>query len=206
MGAHPLRNAAVGAVVLLMLLGGLSACLRTQLRGWAEPPMASGPWQPSASAQWRDQVTGEADVYLLDAFVTKAETVDWLHSIGRRVVCQIDAGVWYPGSPDAARFSPRLLGVDVAGGDGGQGRWLDIRQRTALQPVLRDRVTLCRDKGFDAVASGHLDAYAQQSGFTLTESDQLSYIAELAGLVHAAGLKLGAAHGVTGADFTAPVA
>jgi hypothetical protein len=203
MGAHPLRNAAIGAITLLMLLGGLSACLRTQLKGWAEPPMAAGPWQPADTALWRDQVTGEADVYLLDAFTTNAETVDWLHSIGRRVVCRIDAGVWDPATPDAARVPPRLLGSSIDGVH--SGRWLDIRQRAVLQPVLRDRVALCRDKGFDAVAAGHLDAYGHPTGFQVTESDQQSYVSQLAVLVHAAGMRLGAAQGVTGADFTAPV-
>jgi hypothetical protein len=51
--------------------------------------------------------------------------------------------------PDARRFPQAVLGRPLDGWP--DERWLDIRRRDLLAPVLLPRLDECRAKGFDAV-------------------------------------------------------
>ena len=75
-------------------------------------------------------------------------------------------------------------------------RWLDIRQWSALEPILADRFRLCRGKGFQAVLPDDMDGYAHPSGFPLTFDDQLTFNRRIAELARRTGLspEIGRAH------------
>ena len=73
--------------------------------------------------------------------------------------------------------------------DGWAGeRWLDIRNITALAPIMRARLDLCKQKGFDGVEFDNVDGYNNDSGFPLTANDQLQYNIFLANEAHKRGL------------------
>jgi hypothetical protein len=181
----------VGVVLSLALTGGEPACAPPPRQ---VVPVPAASWARSPTPTWQVQLRGEldltvpADVFELDAFSTAAADVDTLHTAGRRVICYVNAGAYEPGRPDSGRFPANALGA--AASRAGE-RWLDIRRWPALQPVLEDRLRLCRGKGFDAVAFDNVDGYAQGSGFPVTYDEQLVFNRRLAALARTLGLSPG---------------
>jgi len=78
-----------------------------------------------------------------------------------------------------------VLGNDYEGWAG--EKWLDIRQISTLAPIMRARLDLCKQKGFDAVEPDNIDGYTNATGFPLTAQDQLDYNIWLANEAHARG-------------------
>jgi hypothetical protein len=157
---------------------------------------SSGWWQPSPGTSWQWQLTDlpvdqafDVDVYDIDLFDNDASTVAALQARGRVVLCYISVGSWEDWRPDADQFPPEVLGNDYEGWPG--EKWLDIRRIDLLAPIMRARLDLCRDKGFDGVEPDNVDGYTNDTGFPLTYQDQLAYNTWLAGEVHARGLSIG---------------
>ncbi|MEZ0094344.1 endo alpha-1,4 polygalactosaminidase [Streptacidiphilus sp. EB129] len=151
-------------------------------------------WQPRPGTSWQWQLTGPVDtgvdaaVYDVDGFDVGAGVVATLHAEGRKVVCYLNAGAYEDFRPDHGRYPSALLGAD----NGWPGeRWLDIRQRALLAPLLSARLDMCRAKGFDAVEPDNVDGYTNDTGFPLTADDQLAFNRMVAGLAHARGLAVG---------------
>jgi hypothetical protein len=136
-------------------------------------------WRPAPTASWQYQLQGEfdpsvlADVYDVDGFEVAADTVAALHARGRRAICYVNVGAWESWRPDADAFPPALLGRPLAGYP--DERWLDIRRLDVLGPLLRARLELCRDKGFDGVEPDNVDGYTHATGFPLTAAAQLRF-------------------------------
>ena len=157
-------------------------------------PSASGRiWIPAPHTTWQWQLTTpvrqsvSAQMFDIDLFDNSASVVAALHRHGRHVICYLDAGTYETYRPDAGRLPPSLLGK--ANGWPGE-RWLDIRQLSVLEPIMRARFSLCRRKGFDGVEADNVDAYANDSGFPLTGGDQLTYNRWLARTAHSFGLSI----------------
>lgn len=90
-----------------------------------------------------------------------------------------------PATP-AVPATPAAPGAPAAG-----TRWLDVRRWDVLRPIVADRLRLCLNKRFDAVAFGRVDGYRHQTGFPLTADDQLTYDRRLADLAHSMSLSAG---------------
>jgi hypothetical protein len=158
------------------------------------PPGTGELWSPAPGTTWQWQLQGDLDlsvdvpVYDLDGFTTSRETIAALRSAGKRSICYLSVGAWEDWRPDADRFPREVLGSD----NGWEGeRWLDIRRIDLLAPVLRERIAMCRDKGFDAVEPDNVDGYVNDSGFPLTAGDQLRFNRWLADEVHRQGMSVG---------------
>jgi hypothetical protein len=151
-------------------------------------------WRPSVGVPWQWQLSDRLDlsidapVYDVDGFETRARTVSRLHSRGRHVVCYVSAGSWEEWRPDADRFPSEVIGQELDGWPG--ERWLDIRHLDVLRPIMRDRIAMCRRKGFDAVEPDNIDGYTNESGLPLTADDQLRYNRWLARAAHDEGLSI----------------
>jgi endo-alpha-1,4-polygalactosaminidase (GH114 family) len=160
-------------------------------------PDGSGEWwKPSIGLRWQWQLSDSlvdpgiaADVYDIDLFENEADVVAELHARGRKVICYMSAGSREDWRPDVNLFTSSVIGNDYEGWPG--ERWLDIRQIELLAPVMRSRLDLCRDKGFDGVEPDNIDSYANDTGFPLTFGDQLKYNRWLAEEAHARGLSIG---------------
>ena len=156
------------------------------------PPPAAAWWRPSVGVTWQWQLTGEvdvsvdADVFDVDLFTTSDDVVAALGALGRRTICYLSAGTFEPWRPDADRFPPDVIGEPLD--DWPDERWLDIRRLDALGPILEERLDLCRAKGFDGVEPDNVDGYANDSGFPLTDADQLAFNRWLADRAHERGL------------------
>jgi hypothetical protein len=150
-------------------------------------------WIPAPYTTWQWQLTTPVDtsvaaqMYDIDLFDNSAAVVAALHRNGSRVICYLDAGTYENFRSDKGAFPRSLLGKE----NGWPGeRWLDIRRRSTLRPIMEARLRMCRRKGFDGVEADNVDAYANDSGFPLTARDQLSYNEWLARAAHALGLSI----------------
>ncbi|MFD0380324.1 endo alpha-1,4 polygalactosaminidase [Streptomyces sp. NPDC127112] len=192
------RFTAVAVTALLLLTAACTADPDDGDDGQTPPPQPSpspgGRWQPRRGTAWQWQLTGQLDtsvkvpVYDIDGFNTTKEQVAALRSAGRRTICYVSTGAWEDFRPDADAFPKSLLGE----GNGWKGeRWLDIRQTSALEPLMAKRFDMCRDKGFDAVEPDNMDGYKNKTGFPLTSAHQLTYNRLIARLAHDRGLAVG---------------
>lgn len=155
-----------------------------------------GWWKPGVNTLWQWQLGGNrldtslvADMYDIDYEQTTAETVAALHAGGRKAVCHISVGSWENWRGDALDFPAIILGSDYEGST--DERWLDIRRVDLLGPILQARMDRCRDKGFDGIEPDNMDGYTNDTGFPLTEQDQLAFNLWLANEAHKRDLSIG---------------
>ena len=148
-------------------------------------------WIPPRHLPWYWQLSGTVNnsyavaAYDIDGFDNSSAEVSALHATGKRAICYIDAGTWENWRPDAGSFPASVLGS----GNGWPGeKWLDVRQLSALRPIMTARLDMCAQKGFDAVEPDNIDGYQNSTGFPLTAQDQLTYNEWIATEAHTLGL------------------
>ncbi|MFJ8939817.1 endo alpha-1,4 polygalactosaminidase [Streptomyces sp. NPDC102365] len=175
------------------LAGLLTGCVNAPGRT-PDEQLPTARWQPRPGTAWQWQLSGTVDtrvdvpVYDIDGFENGPAVVRRLHKSGRKVICYINAGAWESFRPDRDDFPAAVLGRS----DGWNGeRWLDIRRRSVLRPIMAARLDMCRAKGFDAVEPDLLDGHTNDTGFPLTAAHQLAYNRMIANLAHERGLAVG---------------
>jgi hypothetical protein len=158
-----------------------------------EPVPCVGCWQPDIVTSWQWQLQGHVDtafdvqMYDIDGFEATRALVSSINAGGAAAVCYIGVGSWENWRPDADRFPARVLGRS----NGWRGeRWLDIRRMRILAPLMRERLRMCADKGFDGVELDLVDGYQNRTGFPLTGADQRRYNIFLANAAHRLGLSV----------------
>lgn len=151
-------------------------------------------WQPAPGITWQWQLTTPVDtsvdvgVYDIDGVENGPEVVRALHAKARKVICYVNTGAAETFRPDYSRFPASILGKP----NGWRGeRSLDIRRIDILRPIMAARFDVCRRAGFDAIEADLVDGYTNDTGFSLTASDQLVYNRMLASLAHDRGLSIG---------------
>jgi hypothetical protein len=130
-----------------------------------------------------------AQTYNIDGFNSTATDVATLHANGAKVICYISAGTAESWRPDIKDLPVSLLGKRVKGFQ--DEKWVDIRKASILLPLMEKRVTMCRDKGFDAIEWDNVDGYSNATGFKITAQDQINYNKALASLGHKYNLAVG---------------
>jgi hypothetical protein len=158
------------------------------------PSSAGGIWHPALNTSWQWQLSTpvnqsvNAQMYDIDGFENDATVVSSLHAKGAKVVCYMSFGSYEDWRPDANQFPSVVLGSS----NGWPGeKWLDIRNISVLAPIIRSRLDLCKQKGFDGVEPDNIDGYTNKTGFPLTALDQITYNKFLATEAHARGLSIG---------------
>ena len=163
-------------------LGGSSSSTR-----WVPSKATTFFWDLSGAPPDNTKNVGAYDI---DGWDNTSAEVAALHARGLRVVCYMDAGTYEPGRPDSSTFPTSLKGSGVSGWPG--ELWLDVRPAgpnyATLQGIMRARLQVCHDKGFDAVEPDNMDSYQNKPGFATTAADQLAYNEWIATTVHALGL------------------
>jgi endo-alpha-1,4-polygalactosaminidase (GH114 family) len=168
------------------------ATLILALAGWLLGGGQAKAWLPEQDQRFDAQfvtpfnLVRGVDIVALDLFETSTAQVADLRARGVRTICYINAGAWENWRPDAREYPPTAIGRAYAGWPG--ERWLDVRALKSLEKVLRNRIELCRDKGFDGVEFDNVDGYVNRTGFTLSAADQLAFNRWLAGEAHKAKL------------------
>ncbi|GAA5225593.1 endo alpha-1,4 polygalactosaminidase [Paeniglutamicibacter antarcticus] len=176
-----------------MLVAALLAFTACSSGGAVDPE--STWWSPEQGQSWQMQLAGgldtdvEAQIYDVDSIDTSLKDLEEAHGKGAHLVCYFNAGAWEEWRGDATGFDQVLLGNELGGWPG--ERWLDVRRQDALLPIMAKRMDACKERGFDAVDPDNVDGYSNDSGFGLSEDDQLAYIRALAQLAHERGLGFG---------------
>ena len=128
------------------------------------------------------------DAYDVDGFDTSGRTVGRLHRSGSKAICYVNVGAWENWRPDKNKFPKSVLGKNYAGWAG--EKWLDIRRIDKLAPIMRNRLDVCKQKGFDAVEPDNMDNYTNKTGFPIRAKHQLRYNKWLAREAHKRGLAI----------------
>jgi hypothetical protein len=105
------------------------------------------------------------------------------------VICYFSAGSWEDWRSDADDFTSEILGNTLDGWP--DEKWLDIRQLDVLEPLMAARLDLAVQKNCAGVEPDNVDGYSNDSGFPLTDQDQLTYNIWLANQAHARNLSIG---------------
>ena len=144
-------------------------------------------------------------VYDIDGFDNPASTVSALHAAGDRAICYIEVGAAESYRSDYSQFASADLGSVMQGYS--QERYININS-AAVVKIIEARIQMCQSKGFDAVEPDIDDSYTDQTGFTITEANNVAYDTTLANYAHSLGLGWGLKNGdePSFASAMAPVA
>lgn len=151
-------------------------------------PIVEGNWyRPELNSTWQWQLQGvinttyDVDVYDVDLFDVPQVTIDSLHAQNKRVICYFSAGSFEIFRDDASLFNDQVKGNVL--GSFVDERWLDIRSENVMM-IMRQRLDLAKQKKCDGVEPDNMDAYANNSGFSLTANDQLDFNRQIANEAH----------------------
>lgn len=155
---------------------------------------SSSVWHPKPGTSWQWQLTGTIDtsvdvaMFDIDLFEAPQSVIDSLHSKGRIVICYFSAGSREDWRPDASDFNSSDYAKGLAGWPG--ENWLDVRSAN-VRAIMKKRLDLAVSKHCDGVEPDNVDGYANDTGFPLTEANQLDYLGFLSTESHARGLSVG---------------
>lgn len=184
------------------MVGGLAACSKrdtTELSPSANlkadiDPVTTGSWyQPGVTTTWQLQLTGtlntsyNVDLYDIDLFDTPTATIASLQASGKKVICYFSTA-YEDWRSDADDFLDTSIGNNMDDWPG--EKWVDIRSKNVLNIMLA-RLDLAVEKGCDGVDPDNVNAYQQETGFSLTKSNQIAFNRRIANEAHERGLTVG---------------
>ncbi|HFE45922.1 MAG TPA: endo alpha-1,4 polygalactosaminidase [Nannocystis exedens] len=151
-------------------------------------------YRPGVDTRWQWQLSGApinlgyaVDLYDIDLFERQGDIAS-IQAAGFKVICYFSAGSAEDWREDFDRFAAADLGKNLDGWAG--ERWLDIRSPEVWQ-IMMDRLDLAAAVGCDGVEPDNVEAFNNDSGFSLTADDQLAYNRGLANAAHQRGLSIG---------------
>jgi len=160
-------------------------------------PSASALWAPKVGDTWNYILTGVVDVskplvpdvlvYDIDLVETSKDTIDKLHSMGKKVVCYFSAGTSDSRRADNAQLLPYAGNVVDGFPD---ERWLQISTE-GVHSVMRTRIALAAAKGCDAIEPDNMDGYDNDNGLGLTTNDTIRYVNFLSVEAASKGMSIG---------------
>ncbi|HEY2794263.1 MAG TPA: endo alpha-1,4 polygalactosaminidase [Micromonosporaceae bacterium] len=173
--------------LLAAALVTLTACTPSGKAQTARPH-----WTAGYGQRWQIQLGGSIDesmnvtYYDLDPVTTTQETVHAIASSKHRMICHLNIDAIDVVTPDAAMLPAKVKGK--AAGD--RLQWLNIREWSAVGPVVRNALDLCKTKGFQGVDADMADGYAYDTGFDLTAADQIAYDRNVVSMAQGMGLAI----------------
>lgn len=93
-----------------------------------------------------------------------------LHSLDKKVICYISAGSWEEWRWDESLFPMEIQGGPLIFGPGDEfhdERWLDVRRREIILPIMLNRIGMMKHKGCDAVEWDNPDAFFHEAGLLI---------------------------------------
>jgi hypothetical protein len=206
--APPVTTATVAPPVTVPTTTPTTMPVTTTTTAPATTGRATSWWTPPANVEWQweidhplvltsasDMGTGVTSylgtaaanptVYDIDGFDNTAATVAALHAAGDHAICYIEVGAAENYRPDYSSFPAADLGATMQGYS--SERYLNINDPAVLQ-VIEARVAMCHSKGFDAVEPDIDDSYTDNTGFSISEAQNVTYDATLAAYAHSLGM------------------
>lgn len=166
-----------------------------------EPVIPDGQWYipaPETTFDWdlRGDIPSNtsyaAKVIDIDAFENDAAFVANLHAQNKKVFAYVSVGSIEDWRPDVADFPNSIIGNNYPGWEG--EKFIDISNIEALAPIMRARLDMIKEKGFDGVEPDNIDLNSwttAELGFEITETDIINYSNWLANEAHSRGLSIG---------------
>lgn len=159
------------------------------------PAITNGSWyRPAVKVSWQWQLKNEinttynVEIYDVDLFDTSNQLIEQFQVSGKKVICYFSAGSYENWRSDENLFEKSTQGKALDDWPG--EKWLDIRQ-PAVHEIMKKRLDLAQQKGCDGVEPDNMDAYDNDSGFSLTANDQLAYNRFIANQAHTRNLSVG---------------
>jgi endo-alpha-1,4-polygalactosaminidase (GH114 family) len=133
-----------------------------------------------------------ATIVDIDAFDNTKNFVTHLHTQGKKVIAYVSVGSWENWRADKDDFPSSIIGNNYPDWDG--EKFLDIRNIDALAPIMRARLDMIKEKGFDGVEPDNIDLNSwtiDELGFEISDADVIKYSKWLANEAHLRGLSIG---------------
>ncbi len=133
----------------------------------------------------------------VDLYDVDAAWIEAAHAQGTTVWCYMSVGSAERYRDDVAELEAIDAQLRAEGREGAIGRplegwagerWLNVRAYEAFMPVMRARVALCAEKGFDMVEFDNVDAWDNNTGFDVTQDEQVAYLQALVSVAEEFGL------------------
>ncbi len=127
----------------------------------------------------------DPQVYDIDGFDNTAATVASLHAMGKKVVCYIEVG-----GDDGRSDSAALKAIGDGNKEQGWPEYYINIANPAVVTIIKARIAMCAQKGFDAIEPDLDETYASNTGFPLTKAIEESYMTNLANYAHSLGIAM----------------
>jgi len=173
-------------------------CIKADSSACYHPPVgATWQWQLNPdSGQTEINTSIVADMYDIDGYANDATVVEKLKSLpgnsvaNRSVTCYITAGTLENWRLDSENLDPQVLGNTYSGF--ADERWIDVRQLSKVGPWIKEKMQMCKDKGFDAIEFDNVDGWQpdNKTGLNITFEDEVAFIVYLANSAHDLGLTM----------------
>ena len=152
--------------------------------------------RPATDISWQVQLSGSFDATVevslfyvdLDNLTNAEQTA--LIGAGRHLACYLSAGSYEPWRTDAAAFPSSVIGNALA--DYPNERWLDIRS-TAVASLMSARLDQLKSKGCNSISVTNVTHSGEDSGFSITATDESAYLEWLSEQIQGRGLFAGLA-------------
>jgi len=132
--------------------------------------------------------TIDAKLYDIDLFDSSKEIIKKLHNDDKIVICYFSAGTYEDWRDDKDRFQQEDIGNNLDEWEG--EKWLDIRSKN-VRNIMKERLDLAKEKGCDGIEADNVDGYTNDTGFNITDEEQLNYNKFLAEEAKKRGLLIG---------------
>lgn len=176
-------------LVVLALAAGCTEYVREESIGVAFDDSSE-----TIDLDWNWQLTGELDmsvdvvVWDVDLFETPADVISELQENGKYVICYFSAGSIEDWREDVGGIEDSAIGFRLDDWPG--ENWLDVRVDSVLD-MVEGRIAVAAEKGCDAVEPDNVDGFSNETGFSLSDVDQIQFNISVAQFAHARGLDIG---------------
>ncbi|KAF2666837.1 hypothetical protein BT63DRAFT_457794 [Microthyrium microscopicum] len=149
-------------------------------------PTNGSVYQPPVNSTWQivllksinvpdgaSSVVPDVGIFDIDLFLTPKSTIDTLHNLGKKVICYFSAGSYEPDRPDSNQFKASDQGKGLKGWPG--EKWLNLNSDN-VRSIMTSRINLAAQKGCDAIDPDNMDAYDNDNGIGMTQTDSINFI------------------------------
>lgn len=145
-------------------------------------------WQPGPGLNWTYQLSqvpsssqlknpSQYNVWDIDLFDTPASSIQTIQAAGSKVICYFSAGTVENWRSDSNQFQSADVGAAMGTWPG--ENWINTKS-ASVRKIMAARLDLAKSKGCNGVDPDNIDAYNHDTGFSLTQSDAVSYVSYLA--------------------------
>jgi hypothetical protein len=127
-------------------------------------------------------------VFFVDLFDTSASKISSLKSSGKIVVCYYSAGTYENWRPDVSSLPASVKGRNMDGWAG--EKWLNVKSSAVLD-LAKSRNARAKSKGCDGVDPDNVDAYGNNTGFSISQADSRAFLQRISADARSSGLQVG---------------